>query len=37
VAHVLAEILDQGAALGQTLELVSGAVPIPQAVQAWKG
>ena len=37
VANVLAELLDQGAALQQTLELVSGAVPIFQAVQAWKG
>jgi nucleoside-diphosphate-sugar epimerase len=37
VADVLAEVLDQGAAVGQTLELVSGAVPILQAVQAWKG
>ncbi|NUR31649.1 MAG: SDR family oxidoreductase [Catenulispora sp.] len=37
VAEVLAELLDQGAAVGQTLELVSGAVPILQAVQAWKG
>ncbi|NUR63025.1 MAG: SDR family oxidoreductase [Catenulispora sp.] len=36
VAHVLAELLDQGAALQQTLELVSGAVPVFQAVQAWK-
>ena len=37
VADVLAEILDQGAAVGQTLELVSGSTPIPQAVASLEG
>jgi uncharacterized protein YbjT (DUF2867 family) len=37
VANVLAELLEQGAAVGKTLELVSGSTPIPEAVEAWKG
>jgi uncharacterized protein YbjT (DUF2867 family) len=37
VADVLAEIIEQGAAVRETLELISGSTPIPQAVEAWKG
>ena len=37
VADVLAEVIEQGAAVHQTLELVSGSTPIPEAVEAWKG
>lgn len=37
VADVLAEFLEQGAGVHQTLELVSGSTPISQAVEAWKG
>ncbi|MBW8804641.1 MAG: SDR family oxidoreductase [Catenulisporales bacterium] len=37
VADVLAELLEQGAAGRQTLELVSGSTPIPAAVESWKG
>ena len=37
VADVLAEVIEQGAAVHQTLELVSGSTPISQAVAAWKG
>ncbi|GAA2054651.1 SDR family oxidoreductase [Catenulispora yoronensis] len=36
VADVLAELIEQGTASRQTLELVSGSVPIFSAVQAWK-
>ncbi|MBS2532282.1 SDR family oxidoreductase [Catenulispora sp. NF23] len=37
VANVLAEVIEQHAAVRQTLELVSGDTPISQAVEAWKG
>ena len=37
VADVPAEVIEQGAAVHQTLELVSGSTPIPEAVEAWKG
>lgn len=37
VADVLAEVIEQRAAVRQTLELVSGSTPIFQAVEAWKG
>jgi len=37
VADVLAEVLEQGAAVRQTLELVTGSTPISEAVEAWKG
>ncbi|MEZ0111383.1 uncharacterized protein YbjT (DUF2867 family) [Catenulispora sp. EB89] len=37
VANVLAEVIEQHAAVHQTLELVSGSTPIFQAVEAWKG
>lgn len=37
VADVLAEVIEQDAAVRHTLELVSGGVPVFQAVQAWKG
>jgi uncharacterized protein YbjT (DUF2867 family) len=37
VADVLAEVIEQRAGIRQTLELVSGSTPIPQAVEAWKG
>ena len=37
VADVLADVIEQRAAVRQTLELVSGDTPISQAVEAWKG
>lgn len=37
VADVLAEVIEQRAAVRQTLELVTGSTPISQAVEAWKG
>lgn len=37
VADVIAEVIEQGAGVRETLELVSGSTPISQAVEAWKG
>jgi len=37
VADVIAEVVEQGAGVRETLELVSGSTPISQAVEAWKG